>query len=494
MKPLLAVARLVTRHKLRKLDVLSAGTPDEAPASKFRELYDALHDGRVRTDREAARLLYDAEPGDPRYRQLKSRFRRRLYNTLFFVDQNRPHRRAFDHTYHSCQREWALVNILRASEAHEPALAAAKSLLATCERYGFTALTAECARFLADAAADAGDLDAAERRGATAAQAARELHREVASAQAVRALRIRVAAAPSAGSPTGALPPGLAAGEAPDASPALRYDYLEARILLDELRGDAAAVSRGVEAVATYADAAPQLLRERRLRDLRHRQLRALAALGDRAAFRTAAAATETLCPAGSDAWHHLRRLVAAGELAIGDPALARASVVAALRHRSARHLLAPEREASTLVAALTHVVAAADLPAAAELLGDGPSFGRGYEALSAWRLVVEATFAQARSDGAARDAAVDALRGLAVRRLTRTRHPRLYAFAHVLTRQARHGFAGAPDRVARRYLRDLARAPFRLDVSPARFAPLDLARMLPAFGIDADESARAAA
>jgi len=58
--------------------------------SKFNEFYDGLVSERFVDDEQAADFLYDTTPLDDKYRQLKSRFSKRLLNTLFFLDSNDP--------------------------------------------------------------------------------------------------------------------------------------------------------------------------------------------------------------------------------------------------------------------------------------------------------------------------------------------------------------------------------------------------------------------
>lgn len=147
MKNMLAIAELITKQKVRKLDIFTQELLDQK-SSKFKELFEAIHIGKVKNDRDASRLLYGELPTDPRYRQLKSRFKKRLLNTLLLVDQNKPHSSSYDLTFHNCQKDWSLINVLSINEAIEPAIQLAKNLLTTCEKYGFNSLGLEAANFI----------------------------------------------------------------------------------------------------------------------------------------------------------------------------------------------------------------------------------------------------------------------------------------------------------------------------------------------------------
>ncbi|MCC6723817.1 MAG: hypothetical protein IT258_04865, partial [Saprospiraceae bacterium] len=84
MKNLLEVSRIIANKKVRRIEVFDASILDNK-SSKFTEFYVALMADRFKNDRDAASILYQCSPTDDKYRQLKSRFRKRLMNTLFFI-------------------------------------------------------------------------------------------------------------------------------------------------------------------------------------------------------------------------------------------------------------------------------------------------------------------------------------------------------------------------------------------------------------------------
>ena len=83
MKNLIEISKIVTKRKVKKIEIF-----DEYylkyKSSKFNEFYEALAANKFKNDRDAATFLYNSTPTDPKYRQLKSRFKKRLLNTLFF--------------------------------------------------------------------------------------------------------------------------------------------------------------------------------------------------------------------------------------------------------------------------------------------------------------------------------------------------------------------------------------------------------------------------
>ena len=96
-------------------------------------------------------------PTQDKYRQLKSRFRKRLFNTLFFIDINQPSASGYDRAYFTCNKDWTLVKILAANSAHLTAQDLAKSILTTSLKFKFADIIVNCCRILRQYAAEAGD-------------------------------------------------------------------------------------------------------------------------------------------------------------------------------------------------------------------------------------------------------------------------------------------------------------------------------------------------
>lgn len=161
MKHLLEIVKIVTKKKVKKIEIFDDQTLRHKH-SKFVQFYDAITAGKFRNDRDASNLLYSSAPKDPRYRQLKSRFRRRLLNTLFFLDVNKPNNADFERAYTNSHKEWAIVKILQANKADETAAHLTRSILTTAKKFQFTDLIINCSRILRGYAAQDGDEKAFE--------------------------------------------------------------------------------------------------------------------------------------------------------------------------------------------------------------------------------------------------------------------------------------------------------------------------------------------
>jgi hypothetical protein len=156
MKSLIEISKLLTRKKIRKIEILDSDALDNKQ-SKFSEFYDALAADKFRNDRDAAAYLYGCSPTDDKYRQLKSRFKRRLLNTVFFIDVNQSGTTERDKAYHTCQREWALIQILISRGAHITAEALTRQILGLALRYHFADVIFNAARLLRQYAAEVGN-------------------------------------------------------------------------------------------------------------------------------------------------------------------------------------------------------------------------------------------------------------------------------------------------------------------------------------------------
>jgi len=152
LKNLIEIVKIATRRKASRIELLD-DTALRAKNSKFREMYEGIESGQFKNDRDAAAQLYGADPSDARYRQLKSRFRRRLLNTLFFIDIKKPDAADYTTAYFTCNKEWTLVNILLQNKGLAPAADLAQQILSTALKYHFSDVIVNCSRILREYAA-----------------------------------------------------------------------------------------------------------------------------------------------------------------------------------------------------------------------------------------------------------------------------------------------------------------------------------------------------
>lgn len=162
MENLIEIAKILTRKKIAKIEILDENTLKNNDGL-FAKFYEALITERISTDEEAASFLYEnTDASEAKYRQLKSRFRRRLLNTLFFVDINAPLAPNHERARYNCNKDWALVEIMLAYQAQKSALKQARQVLTTALKFHLSDLIVKSARMLREDAAHREDESAFE--------------------------------------------------------------------------------------------------------------------------------------------------------------------------------------------------------------------------------------------------------------------------------------------------------------------------------------------
>lgn len=156
MKNLIEISKIVTKKKVKKIEIFDEHSLKHKN-SKFNEFYEALMANKFKNDRDASTFLYSCSPTDDKYRQLKSRFRKRLLNTLFFLDVNLPATSNYDRAYYSCNKDWTLVKILLSNNARHTAAALARQILTTALKFKFADVIVNCSRILRKYASEEGD-------------------------------------------------------------------------------------------------------------------------------------------------------------------------------------------------------------------------------------------------------------------------------------------------------------------------------------------------
>lgn len=147
MKHLLEISKIVTKKKVKKIEIFDDHSLRQKN-SKFNEFYELLMNGALQDDKEAAFKLYGSTPTDDKYRQLKSRFKKRILNTLFFLDINQASSSNYDRAYYSCHKDWTLVKILLSNKANATAAQLAKSIITTALKFEFSDIIVNTSRIL----------------------------------------------------------------------------------------------------------------------------------------------------------------------------------------------------------------------------------------------------------------------------------------------------------------------------------------------------------
>ena len=84
-----AIIQIISKRKLQNIEILDKSLI-ASKESILTQLYNGIEIGGLKTDEDAIKYLYKSinDENVKKFRQLKSRFKRRLLNTLFFLDVN----------------------------------------------------------------------------------------------------------------------------------------------------------------------------------------------------------------------------------------------------------------------------------------------------------------------------------------------------------------------------------------------------------------------
>jgi len=145
MKTLLELVRIVTKTKARHIAVVGRVSKG---SSKVTDLYDALCQGKVETDEDGLRHLYGARPNPSSYRNLKADLKKRLLNSLLFVNLEDPSLNEQEKAYYSCHKDWAAVKVLLRKGARHAAVELAEKTLKQALQFDLTEIVVQASQML----------------------------------------------------------------------------------------------------------------------------------------------------------------------------------------------------------------------------------------------------------------------------------------------------------------------------------------------------------
>ena len=147
MNSLRQIISVVNRKRISKIEIFDK-TLLSTEDSKFTQLYEAIESGKASTDKEASLLLYGEEESSS-FRKLKSRFLKRLLNTLFFLDLNGVNRGSeYRYNHYSCTKTLMHAKLLRFFGGFSAAAKVIKLKYSVARRYSYYDLLSEYSLFL----------------------------------------------------------------------------------------------------------------------------------------------------------------------------------------------------------------------------------------------------------------------------------------------------------------------------------------------------------
>ncbi len=196
MKNLVEISKVVTKKRISKIEIFDKSLLNKKE-SKFNEFYEGLVTDKFSTDEEAAQFLYNTSPLDDKYRQLKSRFTKRLLNTLFFLDSNDPSFSDYHRANYTCNKNWAQIRILLNSGARNTAIKLATKTLGVAQNYKFSEIILNCSRILMSHASLTGNEREYEEFAAITTQALKHVEEEIRAEEMYQRLTIKFAVSAS---------------------------------------------------------------------------------------------------------------------------------------------------------------------------------------------------------------------------------------------------------------------------------------------------------
>lgn len=112
MEHLVELVQIINKRKLSQIDVFDKSLISRKD-TLFAKFYNGIAEGKIYSDKEAVKYIYGTAAESTNYRKLKSRFKERLLNTLYFIDIN--HTTESDYSkkaYFDCTNRLYLSNIL----------------------------------------------------------------------------------------------------------------------------------------------------------------------------------------------------------------------------------------------------------------------------------------------------------------------------------------------------------------------------------------------
>lgn len=138
MENILELVQIINKRKLSQIEVFDKSLISRKD-TLFAKFYNGIADGHIRSDEDAVTYIYGSKKESTNYRKLKSRFKERLLNTLYFIDLN--HTSEADNSkkaYFDCTNRLYLSNILlRYAENRNASVQLIIDSYATAKKHNF---------------------------------------------------------------------------------------------------------------------------------------------------------------------------------------------------------------------------------------------------------------------------------------------------------------------------------------------------------------------
>jgi len=139
------LAYVVSKNKVKRIEIVGEANTTNTLVG---QLYEGIQSGEYKTEESAALSLYEDNPENLNYKQLKYNLEKRLYNTLFHIDVNDSYYSDSGKAYYTCYKNFATVMILVGKTARKSAVSLAERTLRIAIKFEFTAISIELLKIL----------------------------------------------------------------------------------------------------------------------------------------------------------------------------------------------------------------------------------------------------------------------------------------------------------------------------------------------------------
>lgn len=158
------IVDLVSKKRLDKIELYDKNYISSKD-SKFNKLFNALENNIVKSDEEACKHLYGSSKNNSKYRQLKSRFVKRLLNTVHFIDINEVSTKddKYNKAYFQCYQALTTARYLIKFGARKSATYVIQNHFSVAEKFRFYEILKEYSFILLQSHSLAGSLKDTEK-------------------------------------------------------------------------------------------------------------------------------------------------------------------------------------------------------------------------------------------------------------------------------------------------------------------------------------------
>lgn len=149
METLQELVNLVMQKRIKKVELFDENSRNKA--SNYFKLFDGIHNKHYQSDQDASLDIYQCEPTEKKYLILKTRLKKKLLNTLFFIDiQKNGDVSDFEIAWQDTFQLLYQARVLYLSNTFHLAIPYLEKTLQKAQKYEVTAIEIECTNLLKD--------------------------------------------------------------------------------------------------------------------------------------------------------------------------------------------------------------------------------------------------------------------------------------------------------------------------------------------------------